>query len=402
VHARRHAKITSTNAPDTTKSHRVSSPRHRCHRNAMSPLAEVCQNMAFPSPLASSDHALMRAADQAIVDVLEIWTTSHDAPQGPPASPVAPFDYSFIGKPRDPTALPGWSPDMLVEALLASDVGEVPELFASPLDCSPRDASDQADPADDDMRTPMSCDHLQRRLFSPLDMADNQDCKCLYSDRRIPNLLRPQSMEALFEHQECADASAEMPPKLMESSQAKEAGIEEVHASLLPSDLFMCSESDTVEFNCEGSRQTDLDEHRNQCSDCGCDHDECSSAVSSVDYQKFDSISDVRAALESHILCWPAPTALDLEDHLSRAPDVRIFWFLDVRDRMYNAAMAEDWEQSSTALEPIQEYPPGWPQWRIDSFELRQACRANREAAAAAAASGGTKRRSRSAHAMLG
>lgn len=89
-----------------------------------------------------------------------------------------------------------------------------------------------------------------------------------------------------------------------------------------------------------------------------------------------DELAALHRRLQRHRLTWPAPTALDMEDHLSRAHDIVIFWFFEARDR--TASALPDWKPSQEVLEAIPEYPPDWPQWRIDSFELRQAAQAGR------------------------
>lgn len=291
-----------------------------------------------------------------------------------------------------------------MKALSTANIIEDTDFFASPLELPGFDACDPTDPDGEDVRTPSFCSRLQRKLFSPLDAVEDEgsdvqtDSSVLDGEGDHPSLVRPQRMEAIFENYACdVHLGAEAVLKKSTADEEKEEGSEGGHASEVSGCYSVGLDTDIGEYREVADVDIDVEQLGAHCSECGMDDEDCSSEVSSVDYQKFDSISDVRAALESHVVCWPAPTALDLEDHLSRAPDVRIFWFLDVRDRMYNAAMAEDWEQSAVALEPIQEYPPGWPQWRIHSVELRQACRASRVAAAAAV----TKRRSRGAHDLV-
>merc|ERR550525_265061 len=86
----------------------------------------------------------------------------------------------------------------------------------------------------------------------------------------------------------------------------------------------------------------------------------------------------LRRRIERHEIVWPQPTALDMEDHLSRAHDMIIFWFFEARDRI-SSSLPEP-QQPSEILDVIQEYPSYWPQWRIDSFDLREAARAARAA----------------------
>lgn len=92
-----------------------------------------------------------------------------------------------------------------------------------------------------------------------------------------------------------------------------------------------------------------------------------------------DEVTPMRRRLQAHEVSWPQPTALDMEDHLSRAFDIVIFWFFEARDRA-SCALPE-FQRSDEPLECIHEYPPDWPQWRINSFELREAARAARAGA---------------------
>lgn len=89
-----------------------------------------------------------------------------------------------------------------------------------------------------------------------------------------------------------------------------------------------------------------------------------------------DEVAELRKHVRRHEISWPQPTALGMEDHLSRAFDIRLFWFFEARDRLNNSVP----ELQEQPLEPIHEYPADWPQWRIDSFELREAARAGRAA----------------------
>lgn len=85
----------------------------------------------------------------------------------------------------------------------------------------------------------------------------------------------------------------------------------------------------------------------------------------------------LRELLSRHKVTWPCPTTLGTEDHLSRAFDIQIFWFFEKRDRMNNL-VPEIQERQLGTMPAILEYPADWPQWRIDSFELRQKVRAGR------------------------
>lgn len=381
---------------------------------------------------------------------------------------------------------------MLAEAIAAAGLGEdvADEPCASPLELP---GLEEAGP-----RTPRCCLHVQRRLFSPLEVVEGEDSlkddglhhrvhalasppgslgphrisELLLRSSRLPEeqqdfsfaertidddeemvqedrlqasehvrsrkIAKPQSQCVTYRagrrsgrHDVFAIAAEdEYEPDVLEMYGAMDDTEEEEemlpavseaeeepadgNAGLLEIDCEDCDDvcdSDDVEEEEEiEDDEVGVEELCNLdggalCPECGMDFEECSCGTSSLALHEMGSLSDVHAALEAHVVCWPAPTALDLEDHLSRAPDIRIFWFMDVRDRMYTAAMLANWEQSAVPLEPIHEYPQNWPQWRINSFELREACRAGRAAAAAvsnSAAHGiGNRKRARSAHAVL-
>lgn len=97
--------------------------------------------------------------------------------------------------------------------------------------------------------------------------------------------------------------------------------------------------------------------------------------------EDLDSLELWHRWLERHAVVWPPPTVLDMEDHLSRAYDIFIFWFFEARDRA-NTLLPESAQRPPEPLACIPEYPLDWPQWRIDSFELREAARAARGRAA--------------------
>mmetsp|Transcript_150506 Transcript_150506/g.288398 ORF Transcript_150506/g.288398 Transcript_150506/m.288398 type:complete len:577 (-) Transcript_150506:204-1934(-) len=88
-----------------------------------------------------------------------------------------------------------------------------------------------------------------------------------------------------------------------------------------------------------------------------------------------EELATWRASIEEHALVWTNPTILDMEDHLSRAHDIEAFWFFEARDR---ANMAVQSELLPEPCRPIPEYPTDWPQWKIDSFNTREAVRTAR------------------------
>eukprot|EP00405_Crypthecodinium_cohnii_P023690 CAMPEP_0206488018 /NCGR_PEP_ID=MMETSP0324_2-20121206/42091_1 /ASSEMBLY_ACC=CAM_ASM_000836 /TAXON_ID=2866 /ORGANISM="Crypthecodinium cohnii, Strain Seligo" /LENGTH=758 /DNA_ID=CAMNT_0053966819 /DNA_START=245 /DNA_END=2522 /DNA_ORIENTATION=- len=85
----------------------------------------------------------------------------------------------------------------------------------------------------------------------------------------------------------------------------------------------------------------------------------------------------LRRQLLNHEVSWPQLTPLGVEDHLSRAYDLSMFWFFESRDRV--ACLLPDYaDRPFLPLEEIAEYPSEWPAWKIRSFEMRNAIRAGR------------------------
>mmetsp|Transcript_10809 Transcript_10809/g.28601 ORF Transcript_10809/g.28601 Transcript_10809/m.28601 type:complete len:382 (-) Transcript_10809:72-1217(-) len=89
-----------------------------------------------------------------------------------------------------------------------------------------------------------------------------------------------------------------------------------------------------------------------------------------------DEEAALRRRLRAHVVEWGELNVIDNEDHLCRAFDISIFSFFEARDRARQRVLDMP---EPVALESIPEYPPGWPRWRIDSFELREAARAARQ-----------------------
>jgi len=83
---------------------------------------------------------------------------------------------------------------------------------------------------------------------------------------------------------------------------------------------------------------------------------------------------------------WPTLDKLSVEDHLSRAPDVNVFGFLDRRDRIASIKPLDDLSPSlmpricpegDTKLASIREDHANWD-WKKASRTLRTAVRADR------------------------
>lgn len=87
-----------------------------------------------------------------------------------------------------------------------------------------------------------------------------------------------------------------------------------------------------------------------------------------------DDLATLHHQLRSHEVSWPNLTPVGTEDHLSRAFGIRMFWFFEARDRL-NTLVPEIADQEFQPMELVSEYPEDWPQWRIDSFNTREAAR---------------------------
>eukprot|EP00927_Polykrikos_kofoidii_P009606 TRINITY_DN14009_c0_g1_i1.p1 TRINITY_DN14009_c0_g1~~TRINITY_DN14009_c0_g1_i1.p1 ORF type:complete len:557 (-),score=121.84 TRINITY_DN14009_c0_g1_i1:81-1751(-) len=113
--------------------------------------------------------------------------------------------------------------------------------------------------------------------------------------------------------------------------------------------------------------------------------DECSEVPSENDHglddeaelNEEDEEVELRHRIREHVIVWGECTELDSEDLLSRAFDIRQFSFFEARDRA-EALVSTSERLVCEPFECIPEYPPGWPRWKIDSFELREAARAGR------------------------
>jgi hypothetical protein len=88
-------------------------------------------------------------------------------------------------------------------------------------------------------------------------------------------------------------------------------------------------------------------------------------------------LSPVRFEVQSHEVVWPSQTLLDMEDFLSRAHDIEWFWFFEARDRA-SSRVAEQ-RMPAVPLETIEENPPDWPKWKIESARSRSAMRERRK-----------------------
>jgi len=90
-----------------------------------------------------------------------------------------------------------------------------------------------------------------------------------------------------------------------------------------------------------------------------------------------DVYEDLPQRLRRHVIQWGEPVPLTEEDLLRRAQDISTCMFFETRDRIRNN-LPEFADNPTSPLACIAEYPPDWPQWRIDSFDLREAARAAR------------------------
>ncbi|CAE7583281.1 unnamed protein product [Symbiodinium microadriaticum] len=61
-----------------------------------------------------------------------------------------------------------------------------------------------------------------------------------------------------------------------------------------------------------------------------------------------------RHRVRRHVISWPAQTALDMEDHLSRAHDLFTFWFFEMRERIKTLLDSKVY-QKPVSLSPIYE-----------------------------------------------
>jgi len=62
-----------------------------------------------------------------------------------------------------------------------------------------------------------------------------------------------------------------------------------------------------------------------------------------------------RHRVRRHVVSWPAQTALDMEDHLSRAHDLFTFWFFEMRERIKTLLDSKASQKPVSLLSPIYE-----------------------------------------------
>mmetsp|Transcript_60389 Transcript_60389/g.143952 ORF Transcript_60389/g.143952 Transcript_60389/m.143952 type:complete len:419 (-) Transcript_60389:175-1431(-) len=106
----------------------------------------------------------------------------------------------------------------------------------------------------------------------------------------------------------------------------------------------------------------------------------------SADCKTFQhDMAQLRCDIISHTIRWGEQTALDMEDFLSRASDFETFLWINRRDIISQKFVQDVPPEGGSELETVPEYPPEWPAWRINSYELREAVRACRALARARA-----------------
>lgn len=91
-----------------------------------------------------------------------------------------------------------------------------------------------------------------------------------------------------------------------------------------------------------------------------------------------DELCDFFLAVENHQPWWPAQTALEMEDHLSRAYDIVAFAFLERRELANHRASHDRPAHIREELVRIPEYPSSWQKWQVSSSHSRSAMRARR------------------------
>mmetsp|Transcript_80728 Transcript_80728/g.159966 ORF Transcript_80728/g.159966 Transcript_80728/m.159966 type:complete len:455 (-) Transcript_80728:99-1463(-) len=330
----------------------LQTPKHRAHVNAVSPLLEIFQNNAdtggsscrgsekqgptTPRPIigeaatafteemvdkeAEADNSEQRA--KARSDEVMQLTVLEDlvpCPPGTPSSPSVRLYKSFNPYGNECYELP---PELMVKILT--------ELLEAHAEAELADSVPLQD-------QPCHVDHncgVTQRLLDRLDQASEEE-------------------EKKEEVQVNADAELGGDFHVHEDSQPCE-------------DSQFCEQSQTYEgaHICQESSQL------------------CEDPQSDDEQEEFydesqDDYEDLPQRLRRHVIQWGDPVPLTEEDLLSRAHDIYTFWFFETRERILNK-LPEFVENPPPPLECIAEYPPDWPQWKIDSFDLREAARAAR------------------------
>lgn len=386
--------------------------------NAVSPLTEICQNtgmltmsgrpcrasaaspvsgsphdhrqslaspsrpaVASPAPAASS--SVIAAAPQcsaasprvhatsnsAVATILSAWEDQRQAPGAPPPSPATPFQEL----PRRPTSLdplglhgcsrapPAVVSHCLREALAAVDLQEgspASVFFHGPLGSA-------ASPTSAAVSTPM-----RRRAAAAAAVPDSA---VEPSSGTEASPARRQLLAHLEETElEEAGSPAVSPLAAVDLEIASPLGPKAILPALSPRSLpFASDPAEEFDDNCQGDAWLWQSDHWLQ--EEGEEQDEVEE--DRPDEQAEEDFAAWRDSIQEHQMVWTNPTVLDMEDHLSRAHDIEAFWFFEARDRANIAVQAE---LRPVPCKPILEYPADWPQWRIDSFNMRDAMRSAR------------------------
>jgi len=315
-------------------------PKHRAHLNAVFPLAEIFQNNAdtgstshrdneklvptTPRPII--DEAAKELARATAEEVMRITSLDElvPCPPGTPSSPSVRVYKSF--NPFTMNECYQLPPDLMVKLLT-----ELLEGHAEPE--PPESVPQQEEQVHEDH----NCGMTPERLLERLDQAVEEEAKKEEEEEQEEEVY---TQEVSADAQLCGDLYVYEDPQPCEDSQ-------------------FCEQ---LQF-CDEDPQFDEEQHEFRDEDTG--------------ERSQDLHEDLPQRLRRHVIQWGEPVPLTEEDLLSRAHDIYTFWFFETRERIANKLTEFD-ENPTSPLACIAEYPPDWPQWRIDSFDLREAARAAR------------------------
>jgi len=314
-----------------------STPKPRAHVNAVSPLAEIFQHTAdigsssqrgsdkqgttTPRPIV--DDGAKARGKPTFEEVTRVWPVFEELVPCPPGTPRSP---STRYKPFDPITMNGCHE--LPPALMVKILTELLESHAEPE--PPEDIPQH----EEQFHGGHTCDVTPERLLDRLDQASEEEQQLMHNEEVCEDLQLSGDVHVHEDVHSCEDWD------VCEQSQ-------------------VCEESSQI---CEDPQYHD-DQHEFYDDDAG-------------DVLQ-DLYEDLPQRLRRHVIQWGDPVPLTEEDLLSRAHDIETFWFFETRERILNK-LPEFAENPAPPLECIAEYPPDWPQWRIDSFDLREAARAAR------------------------
>lgn len=304
------------------------------HLNAVSPLAEICQNASprevcvqrprrLPSPLQVLPAQPWRSAAAGLSSTLQVLEESHQVPRAPPSSPRSPFAEELT-RPH---------PQRAVEAVLlaaaelcASET--LSEGLSTPV-TTPAGSPEKAFSTPG--RISASSPPVKPRVAQRVEALEVAPARCLeWDDAEAPT----SSPETLSQENE-EEVSEELRLLLTQRHE------------LLSRFLRLEEELNQPGQEEDTGRTARLHEELTKLKEAHRDLEAKAASSHELEFRRW------RRRVRSHRPIWPLRTALDMEDHLSRSHDIYVFWFFEARDRVSSAV--PDFKPLAPKLEPVPE-----------------------------------------------